>query len=81
MGYRVICVQRRFFDFKAKPPSTEIVTFVRVSADLIRQKLPFNEIMQLLVNDIQNRTSPRGHQGHQHRAEAGEGQREGLRQA
>jgi type IV pilus assembly protein PilC len=56
MGYRVIRVQRRFLDFKAKPPATEIVTFVRVSADLIRQKLPFNEIMQLLVNDIQNRS-------------------------
>ncbi len=56
MGYRVISVQKRLFDFKAKPPSTEIVTFVRVSADLIRQKLPFNEIMQLLVNDVQNRT-------------------------
>jgi type IV pilus assembly protein PilC len=56
MGYRVIRVQRRFVDFKAKPPATEIVTFVRVSADLIRQKLPFNEIMLLLANDIQNRT-------------------------
>jgi len=56
MGYRVIYVQKRFLDFKAKPPSTEIVTFVRVSADLIRQKLPFNEIMQLLANDVQNRT-------------------------
>ncbi|HUI65303.1 MAG TPA: type II secretion system F family protein [Bacteroidota bacterium] len=56
MGYRVIRVQRRFLDLKAKPPSTEIVTFVRVSADLIRQKLPFNEIMQLMVNDVQNRT-------------------------
>jgi type IV pilus assembly protein PilC len=56
MGYRVIYVQRRFLNFKARPPATEIVTFVRVSADLIRQKLPFNEIMQLLVNDIQNRS-------------------------
>jgi type IV pilus assembly protein PilC len=56
MGYRVIYVQRRFFQMKGKPPSTEIVTFVRVSADLIRQKLPFNEIMQLLANDVQNRT-------------------------
>jgi type IV pilus assembly protein PilC len=56
MGYRVIYVQKRLIDFKAKPPSTEIVTFVRVSADLIRQKLPFNEIMQLLANDVQNRT-------------------------
>lgn len=56
MGYRVIRVQKRLIEFKAKPPATDIVTFVRVSADLIRQKLPFNEIMQLLVNDIQNRT-------------------------
>jgi type IV pilus assembly protein PilC len=56
MGYRVISVQKRLIDFKAKPPATEIVTFVRVSADLIRQKLPFNEIMALLVNDIENRT-------------------------
>ncbi len=56
MGYRVIYVQKRLLEFKAKPPSTEIVTFVRVSADLIRQKLPFNEIMQLLANDVQNRT-------------------------
>lgn len=56
MGFRVIRIQKRLFDFKAKPPSSEIVTFVRVSADLIRQKLPFNEILQLLVNDIENRT-------------------------
>jgi type IV pilus assembly protein PilC len=56
MGYRVLRVQKRFINFKAKPPSTEIVTFVRVSADLIRQKLPFNEIMQLMVNDVENRT-------------------------
>ncbi|MDH4069197.1 MAG: type II secretion system F family protein [Ignavibacteria bacterium] len=56
MGYRVLRIQKRLIDFKPKPPATEIVTFVRVSADLIRQKLPFNEIMQLLANDIQNRT-------------------------
>ena len=56
MGFLVIRVQKRMFDFKARPPATEVVTFVRVSADLIRQKLPFNEIMQLMVNDIQNRT-------------------------
>jgi type IV pilus assembly protein PilC len=56
MGYRVISINRRLISFKMKPPAAEIVTFVRVSADLIRQKLPFNEIMQLLVNDIENRT-------------------------
>jgi type IV pilus assembly protein PilC len=55
MGYRVIRVQKRLVNFKSKPPASEVVTFVRVSADLIRQKLPFNELMQLLANDIQNR--------------------------
>jgi type IV pilus assembly protein PilC len=56
MGFRVIYVQKRLLDFKPKPPSTDIVTFVRVSADLIKQKLPFNEIMILLANDVENRT-------------------------
>ncbi len=56
MGYRVIRVQKRLLNYRAKPPAAEIVTFVRVSADLIRQKLPFNEIMQLLSNDVENRT-------------------------
>src|SRR5262245_38573632 len=35
MGYRVLRIQKRMFDFKARPPAPEIVTFVRVSADLI----------------------------------------------
>ena len=56
MGFRVLRVNKKFLDFKLKPPSVEIVTFVRVSADLIRQKLPFNEIMVLMANDIQNKT-------------------------
>ena len=64
-------MQKRLLDFKAKPPSTEIVTFVRVSADLIRQKLPFNEILQLLVERHREPDAARGDQGHQHRAEAG----------
>ena len=56
MGFRVLSVKKKLLDFKLKPPMTEIVTFVRVSADLIRQKLPYNEILQLMVNDIENKT-------------------------
>ncbi len=56
MGYKVLRVNKKLLDFKPKPPATEIITFVRVSADLMRQKLPFNEIMQLLINDVQNKT-------------------------
>jgi type IV pilus assembly protein PilC len=54
MGYKVLKINKKSFDFKPKPPPTAIVSFVRVSADLIRQKLPYNEILALLVNDIEH---------------------------
>lgn len=56
LGYKVIRIQPKVFDFKFKPPQTEIVTFVRVSADLVREKLPYGEVLQLLIFDIQNPT-------------------------
>ncbi|MBU1298956.1 MAG: type II secretion system F family protein [Bacteroidetes bacterium] len=56
MGFRVMFVRKKLFDFKPKPPMTDVVTFVRVCADLIRQKLPYNEILQLMSNDIENKT-------------------------
>lgn len=56
MGFRVLSVRRKLLDLKLKPPNTDVVSFVRVSADLIRQKLPYNEILQLMVNDIENPT-------------------------
>jgi type IV pilus assembly protein PilC len=56
MGFRVLIVKKKMMNVKMKPPTAEIVTFVRVSADLIRQKLPYNEILQLMVNDVENKT-------------------------
>lgn len=56
LGYSVQNIQPKFVSFNLKPPASEIVTFVRLSADLLREKLPFNEVLQLLVNDIQNPT-------------------------
>jgi type IV pilus assembly protein PilC len=55
MGYRVLFVRKKLFGSKAHAaPAVEIITFVRMSADLMRQKLPFNEILILLMNDITN---------------------------
>ncbi len=54
MGFKVLSVNKKLFDFKVAPPPTDVVSFVRVSADLLRQKLPYNEILQLMVNDIEN---------------------------
>jgi len=55
MGYRVLYVRKKLFGGKQHAaPAVEIITFVRMSADLMRQKLPFNEILILLMNDIAN---------------------------
>jgi len=53
MGFKVMYVRKKLFGNKLKEaPATEIISFVRVSTDLMRQKLPFNEVMALLINDI-----------------------------
>ncbi|MFZ0390469.1 MAG: type II secretion system F family protein, partial [Calditrichia bacterium] len=56
LGYEVIKIQPKLINLNLKPPSTEVVTFVRLCADLLRERLPFNEVLQLLVNDVQNST-------------------------
>ena len=57
MGFRVQYVRKKLFGTKQKAaPVIDIISFVRVSTDLMRQKLPFNEVMQLLINDIPNTT-------------------------
>jgi type IV pilus assembly protein PilC len=56
MGYEVLSVNKRLFEFNAKPPQGEIVTFVKISAELLDQKLAYGEILTLLINDTQNKT-------------------------
>ena len=56
LGYKVQSVRPRLLELSGNPPNVEIVTFVRVSADLLKQNLPFNEVLQLLINDIENKT-------------------------
>jgi type IV pilus assembly protein PilC len=57
MGFRVVYVRKKLFGTRQHAaPIVDVITFVRVSTDLMRQKLPFNEVMQLLINDIPNAT-------------------------
>lgn len=54
LGYKVLSVNKKLLDFQAKPPVSEIVTFVKISAELLEQKLAYAEILTLLINDTQN---------------------------
>ncbi|MBU0473689.1 MAG: type II secretion system F family protein [Bacteroidetes bacterium] len=56
MGYQVISVNKYLFEWSPKPPQQEILSFVKISAELLEQKLPYSEIMTLLVNDLENKT-------------------------
>jgi type IV pilus assembly protein PilC len=56
LGYEVVSVNRKLLDFNMKPPQQEIVSYVKITAELLEQKLPYSEVLTLLVNDIQNKT-------------------------
>jgi len=55
MGYRVDHVKKKWFDLKGGVPMDEVVTFIRLSADLLRQSLPYDQILTLLYEDTQNK--------------------------
>src|SRR3990172_5439887 len=56
LGYTIVSVNKKLFDFQFNPPQTEIVSFVKISSELLDQKLPYSEILLLLIGDTQNRT-------------------------
>jgi type IV pilus assembly protein PilC len=54
LGYKVLSVNKKLLDFQRKPPTAEIVTFVKISAELLEQKLAYSEVLTLLINDTPN---------------------------
>jgi len=56
LGYEVLSVNKKLLDFNLKPPQQDIVSYVKISAELLEQKLPYSEILTLLINDIENKT-------------------------
>lgn len=55
LGYSVISVKKKWFNFKGTVSTGEVVTFIRLSADLLRQELPYGEILTLLHEDTTNK--------------------------
>lgn len=54
MNLEVLRVQRKLFELNLKPPSSDLVMFVRLAANMLRRKVPFDEILNLLIADTQN---------------------------
>ena len=55
LGYQVKSINKKLFDFKGGVPQQEVVTFIRLSSDLLNQQLPYDEILNLLHEDTQNK--------------------------
>ena len=43
MGLEVMAVNKKLFDVQKKPPRQDMIMFVRLSANLLKEKLPFDE--------------------------------------
>ena len=56
LDYEILSVNKKLINFHSKPPNQEIVTFVKISAELLEQKLSYGEILTLLINDTSNKT-------------------------
>lgn len=55
LGYQVVNIKKKWFNFRGLVSTGEVVTFIRLSADLLRQELPYNEILTLLYEDTANK--------------------------
>jgi type IV pilus assembly protein PilC len=55
LGYKVKSINKEIISLKGGVPTDEIVSFIRLSADLLKQKLSYDEILSLLYEDITNK--------------------------
>lgn len=55
LGYQVVSINKRLFNFQGGVPLTEVVSFIRLSADLLKQQLTYDEILNLLIEDTSNK--------------------------
>ncbi len=55
LGYADVKVKKKVTLFRPGVPTDDVVTFIRLSADLLKQKLPYDEILTLLLQDTPNK--------------------------
>lgn len=55
LKFTTIHVRRKLLVFKLRPPTRDIVLFIRICADMLRERLSFEEILDVLVTDTPNR--------------------------
>ena len=52
MGLEVVSINKNLLNLERKPASGDVIMFVRLAANLLNEKMPFNEVLSLLIADI-----------------------------
>jgi type IV pilus assembly protein PilC len=55
-GYQVVKLRQKLFHFKFAAPQKDLVFFVRLCADLLKEKYSFEQILTMTLRSVQNRT-------------------------
>ena len=55
LGYEVISVNKKLLNFDKNPSQADILNFVKISADMLEQKLSYGETLTFLINDTRNK--------------------------
>ena len=56
MGLEVVSVNKALLNFQRKPPTGDVIMFVRLAANLLMEKMAFTEVMNLLMADISSKS-------------------------
>jgi len=54
MGYQILEIRRNFLNLKPGVSEKEVVVFIRLCADLLREQFPYDEILSMLANDMES---------------------------
>ncbi|MFN3597829.1 MAG: type II secretion system F family protein [Rubricoccaceae bacterium] len=52
MGLEVVSIQKQLLNVQRRPPTGDVIMFVRLASNLLMEKMPFSEVLGLLMGDI-----------------------------
>ncbi len=55
MGYKILSIRKRLIEVSGKVPVQDVVVFIRLCTNMLKENFPYDEILQLLINDTENK--------------------------
>ena len=55
MGLHIISIRKRLISSVGKVPTNDVVVFIRLCTNMLKENFPYDEILQLLMNDTENK--------------------------